>query len=51
MCGVKMRIVVHLKLTFMAERPPPPQRVQQELLITAEGEGGVFLRAFLAALC
>ncbi|MGB2906001.1 MAG: transposase [Candidatus Aminicenantaceae bacterium] len=25
------KIIIHLKLTFMAERPPPPQAVQQEL--------------------
>ncbi len=25
------KIIFHLKLTFMAERPPPPQAVQQEL--------------------
>ena len=27
------KIIAHLKLTFMAERPPPPQIAQQELLI------------------
>ncbi|NIO19218.1 MAG: acid--CoA ligase [Candidatus Aenigmarchaeota archaeon] len=26
------KIIDHLKLTFMAERPPPPQCVQRELL-------------------
>ena len=36
------RIIRHLELTFEAERPPPPQRVQQELLMAAE-ERGVFL--------
>ena len=30
------RIIGHLKLTFDAERPPPPHNVQQELLIAAE---------------
>jgi len=30
------RIINHLKLTFAAERPPPPQVVQQELFMAAE---------------
>ena len=30
------KIIDHLKLTFMAERPPPPQSVPQELLMAAE---------------
>jgi hypothetical protein len=30
------RIIAHLKLTFEAERPPPPQRIQQELLMAAK---------------
>ena len=30
------------KLTFMAERPPPPQIVQQELLMQAEEVGKYF---------
>jgi len=30
------RIIAHLKLTFEAERPPPPHVLQQELLMTAE---------------
>jgi hypothetical protein len=30
------RIIRHLKLTFEAERPTPPQVVQQELLMAAE---------------
>jgi hypothetical protein len=34
-CGGKMSIIAHLKLTFMAERPPP-QSVQQELLMADE---------------
>ena len=41
------KIIAHLKLTFLAERPPPPQSVQQELLKAAE-ERGVFLRASVA---
>jgi len=30
------KIIAHLKLTFHAERPPPPQFVQKELLMAAE---------------
>ena len=30
------RIIRHLKLTFEAERPPPPHNVQHELLMAAE---------------
>jgi hypothetical protein len=30
------RIISHLKLTFVAERPPPPHIVYQELLMAAE---------------
>ncbi|MFQ6109960.1 MAG: transposase [Candidatus Aminicenantales bacterium] len=54
-CGVQMRIIsfienpkvidkiiLHLKLTFQAVRPPPPQIVQQELLTTAEERGEYF---------
>ena len=29
-CGGQMRIIGHLKLTFEAERPPPPRVVQQK---------------------
>jgi len=29
------RIIGHLKLTFVAERPPPPQVASQELLMVA----------------
>ena len=36
------KIISHLKLTFMTERPPPPQRVQQELLMAAEEMGEYF---------
>ena len=35
------KIIAHLKLTFMAGRPPP-QRVQQELLRAAEERGDYF---------
>jgi hypothetical protein len=30
------RIISHLNLTFVAERPPPPQLAYQELLMAAE---------------
>jgi len=30
------RIIAHLKLTFVAERPPPPQVVSQEFLMDSE---------------
>ena len=30
------RIINHLKLTFLADRPPPPQIAYQEVLIAAE---------------
>ena len=36
------KIIAHLKLTFMAERPPPSQVVQQELLMAAEERGEYF---------
>jgi len=36
------KIIAHLKLTFMAERPPPPQSVQHELLTEAEEMGKYF---------
>ncbi|MCK4431598.1 MAG: acid--CoA ligase [Candidatus Aminicenantes bacterium] len=36
------KIINHLKLSFMAERPPPPQIVQQELLMVAEEMGEYF---------
>jgi hypothetical protein len=48
-CGGKMRVIAfltdyavadriidHLKLTFVAERPPPPQIACQEVLMAAE---------------
>jgi len=36
------KIIAHLKLTFHAERPPPPQIVQKELLMAAEERGKYF---------
>jgi hypothetical protein len=33
------RFINHLKLSFVAERPPPPQIVYQELLMAAEKSG------------
>jgi hypothetical protein len=30
------RIISHLKLTFVAERPPPPHIADQEVLMAAE---------------
>jgi len=54
-CGVEMRIISfiedhkvidkiikHLKLSFIAERPPPPQVAQQKLLMAAEERGEYF---------
>ncbi len=35
-------IIDHLKLRFHAERPPPPQVVQKELLVAAEESGEYF---------
>jgi len=35
-CAVVDRIINHLKLTFVTERPPPPRIVYQELFIAAE---------------
>jgi len=35
-CAVVDRIINHLKLTFIADRPPPPQIAYQELLMAAE---------------
>jgi hypothetical protein len=34
--GMLDKIIRHLKLTFIAERPPPPQIVYQEHLMAAE---------------
>jgi hypothetical protein len=36
------RIIRHLKLIFVAERPPPPQVAQHELLMAAEDRGEYF---------
>ncbi len=36
------KIIRHLNLTFFAERPPPPQIVQQELSMAAEEIGEYF---------
>jgi len=30
------KIIDHLKLTFVAERPPPPHTAYQEILMAAE---------------
>jgi len=36
------KIIAHLKLTFEAERPPPPHIAHQELLMAAEEKGEYF---------
>jgi hypothetical protein len=36
------RIINHLKLTFVAERPPPPQFAYQEILMAAETSAEYF---------
>jgi hypothetical protein len=36
------RIIGHLKLTFVAERPPPPRIACQELLMAAESSPDYF---------
>jgi len=36
------RIINHLKLTFVAERPPPPRVAYQELLMAAETSADYF---------
>ena len=54
-CGQKMRIIAfltdhsvvdriinHLKLTFIADRPPPPHLVSQEFLMAAEAPAEYF---------
>jgi hypothetical protein len=33
------KIIDHLKLTFVAERPPPPHIADQEVLMAAEAGG------------
>jgi len=36
------KIIKHLKLTFVAERPPPPRMIYQELLMAAEEQANYF---------
>jgi hypothetical protein len=36
------RIINHLKLTFVAERPPPPHIAYQEVLVAAEASAEYF---------
>ena len=36
------RIINHLKLTFVAERPPPPRIAYQEVLMAAESSAEYF---------
>jgi hypothetical protein len=36
------RIINHLRLSFVAERPPPPQIAYQELLTAAEAPADYF---------
>jgi hypothetical protein len=36
------RIIDYLKLTFVAERPPPPRYANQEILVAAEAGGEYF---------
>ena len=36
------RIIHHLKLTFVAERPPPPHLVSQELVLDSEASADYF---------
>jgi hypothetical protein len=36
------RIINHLKMTFVAERPPPPHIACQEVLMAAEAGGEYF---------
>ena len=36
------RIIAHLKLTFVAERPPPPHVGYQEILVAAEAPADYF---------
>jgi len=40
--GVVDKIIRHLKLTFIAERPPPPQIAYQEHLMAAENSAEYF---------
>jgi len=54
-CGAEMRIIAfltdytvvdritnHLKLTFVAAKPPPPHRAYQEVLMAAEASTEYF---------
>jgi hypothetical protein len=36
------RIINHLKLTFIADKPPPPRVAYQEVLMAAETSGDYF---------
>jgi hypothetical protein len=36
------RIIDHLKLTFVADKPPPPHIADQELLMAAESSAEYF---------
>jgi len=36
------RIIDHLKLTFVAERPPPPHMASQEFLVDSEASADNF---------
>jgi hypothetical protein len=36
------RIIAHLKLTFVADKPPPPHLAYQELLMAAETSAEYF---------
>jgi hypothetical protein len=36
------RIIDHLKLSFVADRPPPPRVASQELLMAAEASSEYF---------
>jgi hypothetical protein len=40
--GAVDRIIDHLKLTFVADRPPPPRVAYQELLMAAEASSEYF---------
>jgi len=40
--GVVDRIINHLRLTFVAERPPPPHIAYQEHLMAAEAPADYF---------
>ncbi len=40
--GVVDRIINHLKLTFVADKPPPPHLAYQEILVAAETDAEYF---------